>query len=181
VVAEELGRALTPSPFFATLQGSLAILHGGTDTQRKEMLPAVAAGRRVLSFAITEESGTENADEMATRAAKSGAGWTLAGTKLFVPDAQNADAIVVAARSGGAGEGGISLFVVERGAPGLTITPLRSMDQTRRIAECAEAHPRSCSAARGRAGRPGRRSAGTRSCTCPPRRSAERRRCSRTR
>ena len=135
VVAEELGRALTPSPFFATLQGSLAILHGGTDTQRKEMLPAVAAGRRVLSFAITEESGNENADELSTRATRSGANWTLSGTKLFVPDAQNADAIVVAARSGGAGEGGISLFVVESGAPGLTVTPLSSMDQTRRIAE----------------------------------------------
>ena len=55
VVAEELGRALTPSPFFANLQGSLAVLHGGTDAQRKEILPEVAAGRRVLSFAITEE------------------------------------------------------------------------------------------------------------------------------
>ena len=135
VVAEELGRALTPSPFFANLQGSLAVLHGGTDAQRKEILPEVAAGRRVLSFAITEESGTENADEIATRATRSGSSWTLAGTKLFVPDGQSADAIVVAARSGAAGEGGISLFVVERGAPGLSITPLRSMDQTRRIAE----------------------------------------------
>jgi alkylation response protein AidB-like acyl-CoA dehydrogenase len=135
VVAEELGRALTPSPFFATLQGSLAVLHGGTDTQRKEILPEVSAGRKVLSFAITEEAGNENADEIATKAVREGAGWKLTGTKLFVPDAQNADTIVVAARSGGAGEAGISLFVVEKGAPGLTIVPLKSMDQTRRIAE----------------------------------------------
>jgi len=135
VVAEELGRALTPSPFFATLQGSLAVLHGGTETQKKEILPAVSAGRKVLSFAITEESGNEDAASLATRATRDGAGWKLSGAKLFVPDAQNADAIVVAARSGGAGEGGISLFVVERGAPGLTITALKSLDQTRRIAE----------------------------------------------
>jgi alkylation response protein AidB-like acyl-CoA dehydrogenase len=135
VVAEELGRALTPSPFFATLQGSLAVLHGGTDTQKKEILPSVAAGRKILSFAITEEAGSESADEIATKASKDGAAWKLAGTKLFVPDAQNADAIVVAARSGGAGEAGISLFLVEKNAPGLTITPLKSMDQTRRIAE----------------------------------------------
>ena len=99
VVAEELGRALTPSPFFATLQGSLAVLHGGTDTQKKEILPEVASGRRVLSFAITEEAGNENPDEIATRATRDGGAWKLSGTKLFVPDAQNADAIVVAARS----------------------------------------------------------------------------------
>jgi alkylation response protein AidB-like acyl-CoA dehydrogenase len=135
VVAEELGRALTPSPFFATFQGALAVLHGGSETQRKELLPEVAAGRKILTFAITEESGNENADEIATRAEKKGAGFALTGTKLFVPDAQNADVIVVAARSGGAGEAGIALFLVERGAPGMSITPLRSMDQTRRIAE----------------------------------------------
>jgi alkylation response protein AidB-like acyl-CoA dehydrogenase len=135
VVAEELGRALTPAPFFATLQGSLAVLHGGTEQQKKEILPAVAAGRKVLSFAITEEAGNEDPDGLATRAVRDGSAWKLSGTKLFVPDAQNADAIVVAARSGGAGEAGISLFVVERGAPGLSITPLKSMDQTRRIAE----------------------------------------------
>ena len=135
VVAEELGRALTPSPFFATFQGALAVLHAGSETQRKELLPDVAAGRKILTFAITEEAGNENADELATTAVKKGAGFALTGTKLFVPDAQNADVLVVAARSGGPGEAGISLFLVERGAPGLAITPLKSMDQTRRIAE----------------------------------------------
>ncbi len=135
VIAEELGRALTPSPFFASFQGALAILHGGTETQKKEFLPAIAAGRKIASFAITEDSGNENPDELATRAEKQGAGFALTGTKLFVPDAQNADVIVVAARAGGPGEAGIALFTVERGAPGMTITPLLSMDQTRRIAE----------------------------------------------
>jgi alkylation response protein AidB-like acyl-CoA dehydrogenase len=135
VVAEELGRALTPSPFFATLQGSLAVLHGGTDAQKKEILPEVASGRKILSFAITEEAGNESPTELATRATRDGSGWKLTGTKLFVPDAQNADVLVVAARAGGPGESGIALFTVERGAPGMTITPLLSMDQTRRIAE----------------------------------------------
>ena len=63
VIAEELGRALTPSPFFATFQGSLAILLGGTETQKKELLPELAAGRKIATLAITEESGNENADE----------------------------------------------------------------------------------------------------------------------
>src|SRR5215468_1603934 len=91
VVAEELGRALTPSPFFATFQGALAVLHGGTETQKKELLPDAAAGRKILSFAITEATGTEDADELVTRAEKRGAGFALSGTKLFVPDGQNAD------------------------------------------------------------------------------------------
>jgi alkylation response protein AidB-like acyl-CoA dehydrogenase len=135
VLAEELGRALTPSPFFATFQGALAVLHAGTETQKKELLPEVAAGRKILSFAITEESGNEDPDELVTRAEKRGAGFVLNGTKLFVPDGQNADVIVVAARASGPGESGISLFLVERGAPGLAVTPMLSLDQTRRIAE----------------------------------------------
>ncbi len=130
VIAEELGRALTPSPFFASFQGALAILHGGTETQKKELLPDIAAGRKIASFAITEDSGNENPDELAARAEKKGAGFVLTGTKLFVPDAQSADVIVVAARAGGPGEAGIALFTVERGAPGMTITPLLSMDQS---------------------------------------------------
>jgi len=135
VVAEELGRALTPSPFFATFQGALAVLHGGSETQKKELLPDVAAGRKILTFAITEESGNENPDELTTLAERKGAGYSLTGTKLFVPDAQNADVLVVAARSGAPGEAGVDLFLVEKGAPGMAITPLKSMDQTRRIAE----------------------------------------------
>ena len=136
VIAEELGRALTPSPFFASFQGALAILHGGTETQKKELLPEIAAGRKIATFAITEESGNESPDEIATRAEKQGAGFALTGTKLFVPDAQNADVLVVAARAGGPGEAGIALFTVERGAPGHRRSRRCSrMDQTRRIAE----------------------------------------------
>jgi len=135
VILEEMGRSLLPSPFFGNLQGTLALLHAGTDTQRKEILPAVAAGDRILTFAITEEAGTENEPDIQLRAAKDSAGFRLSGTKLFVPDGQNADTLVVAARTGDAGEGGISLLLVDKDAAGLGVTPLESMDQTRHIAE----------------------------------------------
>jgi alkylation response protein AidB-like acyl-CoA dehydrogenase len=135
VILEEMGRALTPSPFFANLQGSLAVLRAGNDTQRKELLPRAAAGDLILSFAITEEAGTEEADAIGTRAEKRGSEYRLSGTKLFVPDGQSADKIVVAARTGGAGEGGVSLLVVDREAAGVEVTPLESMDLTRRLAE----------------------------------------------
>ncbi len=134
-ILEEVGRANLPSPLFGTLQGTLALLRAGSDTQKKELLPRVAAGDLILSFAITEEAGTEEARDIATRAVKSGGRYAISGTKLFVPDGQNASKLVVAARTGGEGEGGISLFLVDRKAPGVAVTPLQSMDQTRRIAE----------------------------------------------
>ena len=135
VILEETGRSLLPSPFLATLQGTLAVLRAGNPTQRKEILGGVAAGERILSFAITEESGTEDARDLETRATRDGSGYRVTGTKLFVPDGQNADQIVGVARTGGAGESGISLLLVDRGAPGLEVRPLESIDHTRRIAE----------------------------------------------
>jgi alkylation response protein AidB-like acyl-CoA dehydrogenase len=131
LVLEEQGRALLPSPFHATLQGTLAVMRAGTDAQKKEILPEVAAGRRVLTLAITEEAGTEEPEGIQLRAESRGQSFALHGTKLFVPDGQNADTLVVLGRSGQ----GFSLFLVDRGAPGLQVSPLQSMDQTRRIAE----------------------------------------------
>ncbi len=131
LVLEEQGRALCPSPFHATLQGTLAVMRAGSDAQRKEILTQVAAGRRILSLAVTEEAGTEEPDAILTRAEPRGGDFTLHGTKLFVPDAQNADTLVVLARAGQ----GFSFYLVDRGAPGVEILPLQSMDQTRRIAE----------------------------------------------
>ncbi len=137
VILAELGRALTPSPFLANVQGTLAVLRAGSDAQKKEILTPVARGERILSFAITEEAGTEEPADLHLRAEKDGAGYRLSGTKLFVPDGQNADTLVVAARTGGDGEGGISLLLVDREGPRVAVTALQSMDQTRRIAEVA--------------------------------------------
>jgi alkylation response protein AidB-like acyl-CoA dehydrogenase len=131
LVLEEQGRALTPSPFHANLQGTLAVLRAASDAQRKEILSQVASGQRILSFAITEEAGTEEPDAIELRAEPKGEGFSLHGTKLFVPDGQNADTLVVLGRSGPR----FALFLVQRDAPGVEVAPLQSMDQTRRIAE----------------------------------------------
>jgi alkylation response protein AidB-like acyl-CoA dehydrogenase len=133
VILEEMGRALLPSPFFGNLQGTLAVLRAGNDTQKKDILPAVAAGDRILTFAITEEAGTEDPADLKLAAEKDGGSYRLSGSKLFVPDGQNADTLVVAVRTGGEGE--LSLLLVDRESAGVSVTPLKSMDQTRRIAE----------------------------------------------
>ena len=64
------------------------------------------------------------------QAARGGDSWTLSGTKMFVVDGHSADVVLVAARTGVA----MSLFAVERNAPGLSSTPLATMDQTRKQA-----------------------------------------------
>ena len=135
VVFEEMGRSLLPSPYFGHLQGILALLRAGNDTQRKELLSGAASGELILSLAVTEESGTEESGDIHATAVRDGAGYRLSGTKLFVPDGQNADRLVVLARTGGAGEAGLSFVIVDREGDGVEVEPLESMDQTRRIAE----------------------------------------------
>jgi alkylation response protein AidB-like acyl-CoA dehydrogenase len=133
VIQEEMGRALLPSPFFGNLQGTLALLRAGNDTQKKELLSALAVGERIVSFAITEEAGTEEPEDIQTTAQRDGAGYRVSGTKLFVPEGQNADTVIVVARTGSAGE--LSLLLVDMDQDGVECEALQSMDQTRRIAE----------------------------------------------
>jgi alkylation response protein AidB-like acyl-CoA dehydrogenase len=135
ILLEEMGRALLPSPFHANLQGSLTVLRGGSEAQREQILPAVVDGERILSLAVGEQRGREAPAELTSRAARDGSVYRLTGSKRFVPDAQNADTLVVAARTDGDAAGAASLLLVERAAPGVEVTALESIDATRRIAD----------------------------------------------
>ena len=136
VLMEEMGRAVMPGPFFSTLLlGGLTILEAGSDAQKKEWLTKIAEGQARVSLAWTEPSARWDAAGVTTTAAPSGGGFTLSGTKLFVPDAHVAHALVVVARTRDAGEDGISLFVVPTNAKGVSITLLPTMDQTRKLCE----------------------------------------------
>ena len=109
VVLEETGRVLLPGPFFETMGMAVpAILEAGTDAQKKEVLSAIAAGDARATLAFTEPSGRWDAEGVTLSAQKSGDGWTLNGTKLFVPGAGVADYTVVAARTRSSGEDGIT-------------------------------------------------------------------------
>jgi alkylation response protein AidB-like acyl-CoA dehydrogenase len=136
VLMEEMGRAVMPGPFFSTLLlGGLTIFEAGSDAQKKEWLTKIAEGQARVSLAWTEPSARWDAAGVTTTAAPSGGGFTLSGTKLFVPDAHVAHALVVVARTRDAGEDGISLFVVPTNAKGVSITLLPTMDQTRKLCE----------------------------------------------
>src|SRR5438105_8818557 len=114
VVLEETGRVLLPGPFFETMGMAVpALIEAGTEAQKKEVLGAIASGDARATVALTEPSGRWDAEGVTLTAQKSGDGWTLNGTKLFVPGAGVADYLVVAARTRGSGEEGITLFLVK--------------------------------------------------------------------
>ena len=140
VLMEEMGRAVVPGPFFSTvLLGGLAIREAGTDAQKKAWLPKISSGEARATLAWMEPSAELGARGITLTATAKGAGFTLDGTKLFVHDANTADVIVVAARtaSGKSPEEGVSVFLVPKGTPGLSVTLLPTMDQTRKLCEVA--------------------------------------------
>jgi alkylation response protein AidB-like acyl-CoA dehydrogenase len=139
VLMEEMGRAVVPGPYFsAVLLGGLAIAEAGSEAQKKEWLPKIAAGDRRVALAWMEPSAQLGPAGVTLTAVEKGGKYTLSGTKLFVHDAHTADALVVAARTRpGAGADGVSLFLLPRGTKGLEVTLLPTMDQTRKLCEVA--------------------------------------------
>ncbi|MCP5181537.1 MAG: acyl-CoA dehydrogenase family protein [Pseudomonadales bacterium] len=130
VVTEETGRTLLASPLFATVWvGGTLINVGGSDAQKSDLLPKVASGELLLALAL-EESHRHAPYNIATKATKSGNGYTLSGEKTFVLDGHVADKLIVAARTSGDtnGRSGITLFLVDRNAAGVSVSRLNLVD-----------------------------------------------------
>ena len=138
VLMEEIGRAVMPGPYPATvLLGGAAIAMAGSPEQRREWLPRIAAGAIKATLALTEPNARWDAAGITATAREARGGFTLTGAKMFVPDAQFADVLVVAARSrdGSTMEDGVSLFLVPKDMAGLAIRRLPSVDETRKLCE----------------------------------------------
>jgi alkylation response protein AidB-like acyl-CoA dehydrogenase len=139
VILEEMGAALLPSPFLSTvILAGQTILLGGSEAQKKAYLPKIAEGALIATLAMTEPAGRFDAEGIAAvQATPQGAGFSITGTKLFVPDAHIAELLVVAARTKETDDksAGISLFLVEGNSPGVSTTLLKTMDQTRKQCE----------------------------------------------
>src|SRR5439155_20776418 len=134
VVMEEAGRALLPGPFLSTMGLAVpALLEAGTEKQKEAVLGRIASGDARATLAFSEPAGRWDAEGVQLLGAeRRGDGWRLDGVKLFVPDAGAADYMVAAARTRPAGEEGVSLFLVEGRPAGLSVSPLKTMDMTRR-------------------------------------------------
>ncbi|MGE0044141.1 MAG: acyl-CoA dehydrogenase family protein [Hyphomonadaceae bacterium] len=124
IVLEELGKTLAPSPLHSTaLVGASAIMLGGSNAQKSEWLPKIAAGDAIVALAIDE--GPHHAPaKISLDAKKAKDGFTLNGAKKYVADGHVADLLIVAART----SEGLGLFLVPAKAGGATITALRTLD-----------------------------------------------------
>lgn len=139
IVLEEMGRALLCAPYFSSaVLATTTILNAGTEEQKRELLPPLAAGETRAALAFTEEIGLWDGSGVETTATESGGGYTLNGVKSFVLDGHTADTIVVLARAAGtSGNDGLSFFTVPGNAEGLTRTLLKTADPTRKQARLA--------------------------------------------
>jgi acyl-CoA dehydrogenase len=130
VVTEETGRTLTASPLVATVWlGGTLINLGGSDEQKAELLPAVAAGDLLLALAL-EESHRHDPYAISTTAKATGKGFELTGTKTFVLDGNSANQLIVVARTKGkpGDRKGLTLLLVDPDAKGVTVSRTRMAD-----------------------------------------------------
>ena len=128
VLLEEFGRALVPGPFIPTVVlGGVPIMEAGSEEQKKQYLPKIASGELIATMALTEPSAKWTADGVTLEAKKDGNDYVLNGTKLFVQDAHVTDLMVVVARTGGSGEDGITLFLVDSKSPGIKFEVLKTI------------------------------------------------------
>jgi alkylation response protein AidB-like acyl-CoA dehydrogenase len=128
VIAEALGYALVVEPFVDTAVLGAGLLHRGGGPRAAEVLAGIVDGAAVTAFAATEAGPDLNA--VATTARRHGDGWVLDGAKSVVTSAPIATHLIVTARTGGnpTDRDGISLFLVDPAAPGITAHPLRTVD-----------------------------------------------------
>ncbi|MEX1253494.1 MAG: acyl-CoA dehydrogenase family protein [Dehalococcoidia bacterium] len=124
---EELGRGLLPGPYHSSaVVGATLLLQSGSVEQKTLLLPEIARGERIVALALTEPDYGWAAEHVQMTARASGGGFVLDGTKRFVPDAGAAGTLIVAARTtAGEWEEGVTLFLVERDAPGVSLRPMR--------------------------------------------------------
>jgi alkylation response protein AidB-like acyl-CoA dehydrogenase len=129
IIQEEIGKMVFPSPFFSTvIQCGLAILEGGTEAQKQDLLAKITEGSLIMALAQYEAEGSYLESGITMEAETDGDQYVLNGTKMFVVDANIAQKLLVAARTAE----GVSLFVVDTDDPGVTIMkmPTIAMDNS---------------------------------------------------
>lgn len=130
-VAEEMGHACLPGPFLSTLTAAALVERAGSAEQRAQYLEPIATGELKATVAFLEEGASWEPDEIKLKATRARGNLQLSGRKLFVPDAGIADLLICVARDGD----DLALLPVMRGAEGLSVKAMPSMDGTRKLHE----------------------------------------------
>src|SRR5207245_9268948 len=122
VVSQELARAgaggISASLMSHTI-GSPPIERAARPEIKARVLPEVLSGRKISALAITEPSGGSDVASLRTKARRDGDRYVVSGEKTFITSGMRADYITTVVRTGGEGAGGVSLLLIEGGAPGL--------------------------------------------------------------
>jgi len=120
---EALGTGPLPGPYFCSgILGSLIVMEAGSEGQKKSILPAIAEGKQILTLALTEPEYSWEPRGVQMTATSKNDDFVLDGVKLFIPEAQAATHFIVAARTAaGKNARGISLFVVDSKARGVSV------------------------------------------------------------
>ncbi len=123
LVAEALGNAVAPVPYAATsIMAPVALLAGGSDAQKDEWLPKIASGETTVAVGVTEQIGRREGEGI------NASNRNLTGKAMFVLDAMEADAYLIADSTG-------ALHLVGGDAKGLERNKLKTLDRTRSVAE----------------------------------------------
>src|ERR1700753_3528985 len=129
IAMEEMGRALLVSPFLSTAVLVPSLLAAvGDQSECASALPRIAAGELIATAAFAEDGSARLPATIATSAGLIGDAWHVTGYKHFVLDGKSAELVYVLAAT----DAGPTVFAVDAGAPGLTVTPLNTLDQTRK-------------------------------------------------
>ena len=129
IAMEEMGRALLVSPFLSTAVLVPSLLAAtGDAAECAAVLPRIAAGELIATVAFAEDGSARLPATIATSAGQIGDTWHVTGYKHFVLDGQSAELLYVLAGT----DAGPAVFAVDAGAPGLAVTPLTTVDPTRK-------------------------------------------------
>ncbi|MBI1181835.1 MAG: pimeloyl-CoA dehydrogenase small subunit [Alphaproteobacteria bacterium] len=134
VLMEAFGKGLVLEPYLTTVvMGGAALRAGGSDAQIEELVPALVEGELMFTVAYAEPQARFDLFDVATTARRDGTGWVIDGSKAVVLHGDSADKIIVSARTSGDRRDatGISLFIVDAGAPGLERRPYPTVDGSR--------------------------------------------------
>jgi pimeloyl-CoA dehydrogenase small subunit len=123
IVMEALGKALVLEPYLATVViGGGFLRHGGSAAQKAAYIPAIIDGSKTFAFAQLEKNSRYDLADVSTSAKKKGDGWVIDGEKFVVLNGENADTLIVTARTKGGqrDKTGIGVFLVPANAKGVT-------------------------------------------------------------
>ncbi len=124
LVLEQLAATLVPEPLLSSLVAATPILRLGNEEQKARFVAPFVAGDATLALAWAEAQSRHDVGAVEARAERHGDGWRLTGEKRFVLEGHAAEWLVVSARTAE----GVSLFVLDRETPGMTVRPVKTMD-----------------------------------------------------